>query len=60
MVYYIYTIEYDFIAEMCWDDSRRSGKKEYVFTRPSKPRNGPMVYDEIRLTHNDLVRYSMS
>jgi hypothetical protein len=32
-------------------------KKKYVFAKPSKPRNGPMGYDEIRLTHNDPVRY---
>ena len=32
-------------------------KKKYVFAEPSKPRNGPMGYEEIRLTHNDSVRY---
>src|SRR3989337_1084545 len=32
-------------------------KKKKVFAKPSKPRNGPMGYDEERLSYNDSVIY---
>jgi hypothetical protein len=32
-------------------------KKKYVYAKPSKSRNGPMGFNEVRLTHIDLVRY---
>lgn len=32
-------------------------KKKFVYAKASKPRYGPMGYDEVRLTHNDPVLY---
>ena len=32
-------------------------KKEHVFAKASKPRKGPIGFDEPRLSHNVLVRY---
>src|SRR5271155_794214 len=32
-------------------------KKKFVYAKASKPRYGPMGYDEIRLTYNDPVLY---
>src|SRR3954466_8947971 len=32
-------------------------EKESVIAKPSKPRNGPMGYDEEQLVYNTLVRY---
>ena len=32
-------------------------KKKNVYAISSLPRKGPMGFDEVRLTHNDLVRY---
>jgi len=32
-------------------------KKKFVYAKASKPRYGPMGYDEVRLTYNDPVLY---
>jgi hypothetical protein len=32
-------------------------KKKYVYSKPSAPRDGPMGFDEKRLSYNDRVRY---
>jgi hypothetical protein len=32
-------------------------EKEEVLTKPSKPRKGPIGYDEDQLSYNNLVRY---
>ena len=32
-------------------------KKKYVYSKPSKPRNGPVGFEEDRLTYSDFVRY---
>ena len=32
-------------------------KKKFVYVKASKPRYGPIGYDEVRLTYNDSVLY---
>jgi hypothetical protein len=32
-------------------------KKKFVYAKASKPRYGPIGYDEVRLTYNDPVLY---
>jgi hypothetical protein len=35
-------------------------KKEHVFAKASKPRKGPIGFDEPRLSHDILVRYLLN
>ena len=35
-------------------------KKKFVFAKASKPRYGPIGFDEVRLTYNDSVLYLLS
>jgi hypothetical protein len=35
-------------------------KKEHVFAKASKPRKGPIGFDEPRLSHDVLVRYLLN
>ena len=35
-------------------------KKKHIYAKSSKPQNGPMGFDEIRLSYNDSVRYLLN
>jgi hypothetical protein len=35
-------------------------KKEYIFTKTSKPQKGPIEFDEPRLSHNVLIKYLLN
>src|SRR5271170_3627514 len=35
-------------------------KKKHVYAKSFKPRDGPMRFDEVRLSYNDSVRYLLN
>ncbi|RHZ49278.1 hypothetical protein Glove_526g19 [Diversispora epigaea] len=53
----IYALLNDTIIRLIGMTSNKACKKKHVYVKSSKPRNGPMGFDEKRLSYNVSVRY---
>jgi hypothetical protein len=47
----------DSVTRLLGITSNKAIKKKFVYAKASKPRYGPMGFDEVRLTYNDPVLY---
>ena len=57
----IFLVELDnFVTRLLGISPAKARKKEYVFTKTSKPRKGPIRFDKLRLSHDILVRYLLN